>query len=316
MRNESFLKRLEGMPVPLLPTMVGAITLANFMQGLGYEWVRHVTLWIAMIIWICYVVKMVIYPKTCLGEYGKTIPRSLYAGFSMMMMGIGGYLFAYIPVLGKGLWLAGICIHACHILYFTVKAVGKNFSWDTCMPSWFVTYNGIMVSTVVGGAMGMPGLGKIIVYYGIAIYIILIPIMIYRLIKKPVNPAFYHTQAIVLAPCSLCLVSYINFIENKSLPLMIFLYICVILSTLFIIVKLPKFFSFPFNPGYAGMTFPMAIGTVATGKMAAALGAMGYENIKGILTQIAGFQCYLTTMIVGYVLLRFLMMFLKVSHES
>jgi exfoliative toxin A/B len=312
--ENNMIKRLERLPVPVLPTMVGAITLANFMRGLDYSWVYHITLWSAAIVWIFYLGKLMLYPQICKKEYGNTIPRSLYAGFSMIMMGFGAYLYAYVPKLGKGFWLLGIGIHICHILYFTYKSILKEFSWETFMPSWFVTYNGIMVSTVVGGNMNEPLIGKMIVYYGITIYFTIIPFMIYRLIKKPVNPAYYHTQAIVLAPCSLCLTSYINFIEEKNMLLLSILYLCVIISCVFVIFKLPKFFSFDFQPGYSGLTFPMAIGTVASVKMAGVLTNMGYEHVSAVITQISGIQFYLTTMIIGYVLLKFISMLFRVKQ--
>ena len=55
-------------------------------------------------------------------------------------------------------------------LVFTYNNVIKNFNMQTFVPSWFVTYNGIMVSTVVGGVMNEPLIGKIVVYYGIAVF--------------------------------------------------------------------------------------------------------------------------------------------------
>ena len=48
------------------------------------------------------------------------------------------------------------------------------------------------------------GILTCIVYYGIIIYFILIPMMVWRLITVEVKPAVYHTMAPVLAPCSLC----------------------------------------------------------------------------------------------------------------
>ncbi|WP_200801239.1 TDT family transporter [Clostridium sp. Marseille-P2415] len=313
MKEDNIVKRLAGMPVPILPTMVGAITLANFMQGFGYEWICHITLWSAAAVWLFYMGKIILYPQVCKNEYGNTIPRSLYAGLTMIMMGFGAYVFAYSPMLGKGLLLIGIGIHACHILYFTYRSMIRDFNWDTFMPSWFVTYNGIMVSTVVGSKIMEPLIGKMILYYGIGIYFILIPVMVYRLLKKPVNSAYYHTQAVVLAPCSLCVVSYINLIEDKNMILLTVLYLCVLASLMFILLKLPKFFSFEFYPGYAGLTFPMAIGTVASAKMAGICANMGYEGISNILTQITGLQFYLSAMTIGYVLLKFVSMLIKVK---
>lgn len=316
MKENTFLARIERMPVPILATMVGAITLANYMQNFGLEWVRHITLWIAIAVWLCYAVKIVCYPKTCLTEYNQTIPRSLYAGFTMVMMGVAGYLLPYAPGFAKGVWLLAIGIHAVHILYFTYRSVIKEFSWDVFMPSWFVTYNGIMVSTVVGGGMNEPILGTIIVYYGIAVYCLILPFMIYRLLTKKIGLGVYHTQAVLLAPCSLCVTSYLNFIENKNLYIVVFLYACVLLSTLFIVLKLPEFFTFPFTPGYAGLTFPMAIGTVASGKVAGYFTTIGKEEIAAVITQISGFQFYITTFIIGYVLLQFIILFFKVQKPE
>lgn len=309
------LERLQRMPVPVLPTFVGMLTLSNVYNTMGYPWVRHLSMWAATIVLILYIVKIACYPKTCLEEYKTTVPSSLYAGFTMVTMILGSYYFDFVPALGKGMWAAAIVIHAAHILIFTYRNVIRKRDVNTTVPSWFVTYNGIMVSCVVGGAMNAAGILKYIVYYGIVIYFILIPVMIWRLATVEVKPPVYHTMAVVLAPCSLCVVSYLNVISDPVPALVYVLYACVLASLAFILIKLPKFFSFPFAPGYAGMTFPMCIGIVATTRMSAWLTAMGNEAAAGVLKQLSGFQIYVTTMIVGYVLLNFLMMALRVKKK-
>ena len=308
--------RLERMPVPVLPTFVGALTLSNVLSGMGYTWIRHGTMWAATIILLLYIIKIVKFPKTCLKEYQTVVPCSLYAAFTMITMILGSYYFDYIPALGKGLWAAAICIHAVHILIFTYRNVIAKRDINTFVPSWFVTYNGIMVSCVVGGAMNAAGVLKYIVYYGIAIYFIIVPIMIWHLLKVEVKAPVYHTMAVLLAPCSLCVVSYLNVIPNPNAGLLYVLYGCVLASLLFIIVKLPKFFAFPFTPGFAGMTFPMAIGIVASTKMAGYLTGAGQEALAGVVKQISGIQIYLTTMIIGYVLLNFVIMALRVKKPQ
>lgn len=308
-------ERLERFPVPVLPTMVGALTLSNVYSGMGYAWVRHLTMWAATLVLLLYIVKMIRYPKVCMNEYKNVVPSSLYAGFTMMMMILGSYYFDFVPALGKGIWAAAIVIHATHILIFTYRNVIAKRDVNTFVPSWFVTYNGIMVSCVVGGAMNAAGVLKYIVYYGIVVYLVIIPIMIWRLLTVEVKAPVYHTQAVVLAPCSLCVVSVLNVLENPAPALVYFLYACVLASLLFIVVKLPQFFSFPFAPGYAGLTFPMCIGIVATNKMAGFVTAQGNEALGGMLTQLGGIQIYLTTFIVGYVLLNFLMMALRVKRK-
>lgn len=309
------MERLERMPVPVLPTFVGAMTLGNVYAGMNYVWVRHLTMWAATVILLLYIVKLIKYTEVCKKEYMTVVPCSLYAGFSMVMMILGSYYFDYVPAFGKGMWMAGLIIHAVHILVFTWRNVVKKRDINTFVPSWFVTYNGIMVSCVTGGAMNAGNILKIVVYYGIAIYFVLIPIMVWRLLKVEVKPPVYHTMAVVLAPCSLCVVSYLNVIQSPNQTVVYLLYLCVLASLLFILVKLPKFFSFSFVPGFAGMTFPMAIGVVATNKMSGYFAGIGKESLASITGQLAGIQIYLTTMIVGFVLLNFLMMALKIERK-
>lgn len=307
------MNRLEKLPVPILPTFVGALTLSNVYAGFGYSWLRHVMMWTAVVILICYIVKMIRFPKTCLEEYKAVVPCSLYAGFSMVTMILGSYFFELGFTAGKFIWGAGLAIHTVHLLVFTVRNMIMKREISTLVPSWFVTYNGIMVSCVTGGAMNAKGILTVVTYNGIAIYVILVPFMIWRLMKVEVKPAVYHTMAVLLAPCSLCVVSVLNVLEKPSQVLVTFLYLCVLASLVFILIKLPKFFSFPFAPGYAGMTFPMAIGIVASAKMGTFLTEGGQEALGNAVIQLAGFQTFITTMIIGYVLLRFFMMFIKIE---
>lgn len=309
------MERLERMPVPVLPTFVGALTLGNVYAGMGYSWVRHLTMWTATVILLLYIVKIVKYPGTCKKEYETVVPCSLYAGFTMVMMILGSYYFDYVPALGKGMVIAAVAIHAVHILVFTWRNVIKNRDVNTFVPSWFVTYNGIMVSCVVGGAMNIAPVLKIVLYYGIVVYFVILPFMLWRLFTVEVKAPVYHTMAVLLAPCSLCLVSYLNLAAAPNKMLVFVLYICVLASLTFIIVKLPKFFSFSFAPGFAGMTFPMCIGIVATNKMTAYLAGNGMESLARLTGQLSGIQIYLTTMIVGFVLLNFLIMALKIERK-
>lgn len=312
MEKKSIVQKIENIPVPLLPTMVGAATLSNVYLTFGYTWVRHLTMISASIILLAYMLKIFKYFGTVKKEYSNTVPASLYVGFTMITMILGSYYFDYNQVVGKALWFIGVVLHAIHILIFTYRNVIKGINMDTFLPSWFVTYNGIMVSTVVGGVMNEPLICKIVVYYGIGVFAFIIPFMVYRLIKHPIKDAVYHTQAILLAPSSLCVVGYINFIkENPNKTLLYALYVCVLLALLFIIYKLPRFFSYSFTPGFAGLTFPMAIGIVASLKMSAFVTANGNEVLGNIIKEISGIQIFLTTVIIGFVLYNFARMFVN-----
>lgn len=311
MESNSIIKKIKNMPVPILPTMVGAATLSNVYQILGYNWIRHITMVSATIILIAYIIKLTLYFDTCKSEYSNTVPASLYAGFTMILMILGSYYFTYNNFIGKTLWYVGLILHAIHIVVFTYRNVIRGINRETFVPSWFVTYNGIMVSAVVGKPMNEPFLCRLIVYYGIIIFIIILPFMIRRLRREPLKEALFHTQAILLAPSSLCLVTYLNFIDNPNKIIIYILYIIILLTLLFIIYMLPKFFSYTFTPGFAGLTFPMAIGIVASIKISGYFDSLGYENLSYITKEISGIQIYITTTIIAFVLYKFVHLLFK-----
>lgn len=311
MNKKPFKQKLLGLPVAILPTMVGAATLSNMWAPLGFPWIRHLTMWLAALVLICYIGKIICHFDFVKDEYAHTIPASLYAGFTMLTMILGNYIFTYNAVIGKSLWFIGLILHTLHLLLFIYRHVIKGIQRDTFVPSWFVTFNGIMVSCVVGVPMEEPALCKFIVYYGILSLVIILPFMIFRLYKYPIADALFHTKAIILAPSSLCLVSYLNFFTTPSSFVVYALYSVVFISLLYVLVKLPAFFSFSFYPGFAGLTFPMAIGIVASSKMSAFLLANGQETWGEIIHQVTGIQLFVTTAIIAYVLFNFFIIFLK-----
>ena len=316
MPQKSLKDKLANLPVPILPTMVGAATLSNMWAPLGFTFIRHLTMWASAIILFCYIGKIICHFKTVKGEYANTVPASLYAGLTMLTMILGSYVFDFSPLIGKAMWTMGLTLHALHLVVFIYRNVIKGFNQATFVPSWFVTFNGILVSCVTGLPMNEPVLCKFIVYYGLAALVILLPLMVIRLIKQPITTGpLFMTKAIILAPSSLCLVSYLNFITEPSTWVVYGLYAVILVSLVYILIQLPKFFSFAFHPGFAGLTFPMAIGIVASNKMSAFLMSAGNEALGNTVKQIAGVQLYLTTAIIGFVLFNFFMMLVK-SYQT
>lgn len=303
---KQLLHNTKHIPLPLVPCMLGACTLAGIYNSLGFYFIRHITILVAIVVVLSYLAKILIHPTIIKEEYKNPVLCSLYPGICMVTMVIGSYISEYFWQFGRTIWFIAICFHLIHIVVFTFLHFIKSRDINTFLPTWFVTYNGIMVSSVVGANMQASKFLTFVVYYGIAIYFLILPIMIWRLIKFEIKDTMQHGTAILLGPCSLCIVSYINIINNPNKILVWILYICVILSLLYILIKLPKFFSYAFTPAFAGLTFPMAIGTVATQKMIGYLNSVNDENIANILKQLEGVQIYLTTAIIAFVLFNFI----------
>jgi exfoliative toxin A/B len=153
-----------------------------------------------------------------------------------------------------------------------------------------------------------------IVYYGLGVYAILGISMLIRVASKPINPPLLHTKAIFLAPAALCLVGYLNVIQNPVNVIVLVLYGAVFLSFLYFLKNLPAFFAVPFAPGFAGMTFPNAIGIVASFRMSAYLKGADNELLSAIVREVAGIQLYITTAVIALVVFNFIKIFRK-SYE-
>ncbi len=303
----NIMSKIERMPIPVVATAVGACTLSNVYSGLGFPLVRHITMILSTFVLIAYIYKFIKYPEAIKKDYSNTIFASLYGVISMLIMLLSSYYMTWVPVF-KYVLVFAIFLHAGQIIVFLYLNLGKNFNKTTFMPSWFVTLNGIMVSTVVGAAVVPVPIAKAVLYWGIFAYTFTIPFMVVRLRKHEILPASYHTQAILIAPASLIVASYINLVPNPSIGFISIYYIALLLSLIFVIIKLPKFFSVPFAPGFAGLTFPMAIGVVASQKMVGLLNAQGYEQLGNILNQVVGIQIYITTAILAFVIFNFYFM--------
>ena len=84
-------ERLKNMPVPVVATMLGAATLSNVYQSLGFDWVRHLSMWASTLVLLFYIAKIIIHPSAVKAEYSNTVPASLYAGITMVTMILCSY---------------------------------------------------------------------------------------------------------------------------------------------------------------------------------------------------------------------------------
>ncbi len=299
--------KIKNLPVGALATAVGAATLSNVYNTFGFSLLRDLFMYLGIIIFILGLFKLTIYRKVFINEYkNNVVLASLYGTFSMLAMILGSYILPLNKNFGILLWSFGVLFHAALIFIFTFKYIFKDFKTDNLVPSWFVTYNGIMVSIVIGGGIHAPLIKKIILYYGISIFIIIIPFMINRLVIKPLPEKLIHTKAILLAPSSLCVVSYLSVEKNPNFFIISLLYAIVLITLIYILLQIPKFFSYTFHPGFAGLTFPMAIGTVASLKMSAYIYSLGYIKSALFIKNITGLQIFVTTGIIAYVYFNFL----------
>ena len=316
------MSKLKGLPIGFVGTCLGLATLSNVYNLLGYPWVRHLCMWLAGLAAVLGVLKVVFFFDKVKEEYKNGVLAAMYTTITMCAMLFGSYIASYNLAVGKSIFLVGMSIHMAMILCYTIYHIFMNFKSDFLLPAYFVTYNGLLVSTVAGINMLPPKLAMGITFYGIGIYILILIFLIPRIIRKPIPANFVQTKTVLLAPCSLCFVSYLNFNNVESLKglfnpnVALLLYICVLLSLLYILMNTFKFFESGFTPLFGALTFPMAIGTLAGFRAGVFFSGMEtYKTLGTFAVNITGFQLLISSTYMCLVFFNFIKMYLNSKKE-
>ena len=243
---------------------------------------------------------------------GSVVPT--YAMGTMVVSKAVGLL---APTLGQGLWLFAVIIHLVFLATF-VWHRARAFEIHHMVPSWFVPPVGIIVADVAYPGGPFASLATGLLWFGMACYGLMLPLMLYRLIfSHEVPDAAKPTIAILAAPASLSLAGYLTVSQDPSLLLVAVLLGIAVLMTGIIYLAFIKLLRLPFSPGYAAFTFPLVIGATALFKVSHLLSqwpeAARYAEQ---LHQLAYLELGVATLVVGYVALRYLMFFLPAVQDD
>ncbi|WP_297286149.1 hypothetical protein, partial [uncultured Brachyspira sp.] len=150
--------KLKGLPIGFVGTCVGLATLSNVYNLLGYSWVRHLCMCLAGLAAVLGILKVIFFFPKVQEEYKSGVLAAMYTTITMNTMLFGTYIAGYNAALGKAIFLTGVFVHMAMILCYTIYHIIMNFKVDFLLPSYFVTYNGLLVSTVAGINMLPPKL--------------------------------------------------------------------------------------------------------------------------------------------------------------
>jgi tellurite resistance protein TehA-like permease len=144
-------------------------------------------------------------------------------------------------------------------------------------------------------------------------YGVILVLLLYRLIFLPEVPdAAKPTIAILAAPASLSLVSYLHIEPEPSVFLCSVLLGVALLMSALIYLAFPRLLRLPFSPGFSAYTFPTAIGATALYTLAAYLeNYPALSGYSGQLRLLGGIELAVAVAVIGYVCLRYLLYFLK-----
>lgn len=259
----SFSQNLKRIPVGLSGTGLGIAGLGAAYAALGYGGIKSVTSAISGMIIILFVFRKIIHFDILREELEHHTLGSFIPTFDMALMIVASSLLPYSGILGRGLWLFAIAIHIVYFLIFSYHRI-KDFNLNHMVPSWFVPPIGIVVASTTATHMGYDPLAQGIFYFGFVAYMILFPVMIYRLIfADRVEDQRVPTFGVMGAPASLCLAGYLTAFPEPNSIIVGLLLSFAVLNTLLVYMSFIRIRKLAFNPAFASLTFPLAIGATA-----------------------------------------------------
>jgi exfoliative toxin A/B len=291
----------EKTPVPMSGLMLGIASSGNMVPDL--KWLFGP---IAAVILLMLVIKIA-YDKNLRNELKNPAVAGIAATFPMAVAILSTYLKPYAPDLAFLLWVSMMILHIALMVYFTWAFMFK-FDLKKCLPCYFVIYVGFTVNAIVAPVFGQILLGQIIFWFGLISYLVLLPPLLYRVVKIGGIPdPLFPTVAIFAAPASLCLVGYYKVYaspENWMVALLLTLSLASYVAVLFL---LPRIFRKGFCPAYSALTFPLVISAIATNASYLYL-SQTYSNVQ-VLQYLAWFETALALVIIAFVLVRYTMHF-------
>lgn len=253
---------LKKYPVPVSGLILGFASSGNLIQNYGGLY-RNIFGILSFILFIFIIAKIIMYRNAVTESLNNSITGSVFPTLSMSIMILSTYLKPYASATSFIIWTIGFVMHIILIIWFTRKFV-ISFSIKQVFPSWFIVYVGIAIASVTGPAYNMIIAGKSAFWFGFTAYLILLPIIIYRVVKiKEMPQPALPTLVIFSAPASLLLAGYINSFKEKTMIIFWFLMAVSIIMYITAIIMMPKLLTIKFYPSYSSFTFPLIISGIA-----------------------------------------------------
>lgn len=298
---------LRHIPTPLAGLALGIAALgAGWDLMLSQNVARYSGAALAAMLLLPVLVKFLLHPLLLWRELEHPVAGGVVPTFSMATMLISAAAQPLAPAMAGTVWLLAVGLHLTFMLLFLLHRL-HSFELAEMAPSWFVPPVGIVTAALTCPPEALE-LAHHLMWFGLANYCLLLPLMLYRLLVAGALPlAARPTLAILAAPANLCLAGYISVSDEPSLLLVTVLGTLAQVISLVIYAALIQLLRLPFSPAYAAFTFPIVIGATAMLKLEALLQSLDISpplvHAVGLLAEA---ELFCASLMVAYVAFRYL----------
>lgn len=249
---------IKKIPLAMAGLILGIFGLGNLLTSYG-EIYRTICGGIGIVLYILYIARLMIYRENIGEELKNPMVATVFATFPMASMLLGAFLYSFSKNIGFYFWVFGVALHGLLIIWFTMTvAIKKDIK--TVFPTWFIMFVGIVVASVTGKMFGMVVIAQRCFWFGLIAYLILIPIVCYRVfVFKNIPEPALASLVVFTAPGGLLLAGYANAFETKQMAIVLGLMILSAIFYLLALSQLPRVMKLPFYPSLSAITFPTVI---------------------------------------------------------
>ncbi|WP_350343003.1 TDT family transporter [Proteinivorax tanatarense] len=295
---------IKKTPYPIAGLMLACATLGNLLAIYG-SFFRYLFGALAFCILALILIKVIVMPKSLVTAFENPVVASVLPTFSMGLMVLSTYFTSFI-LFANVMWFSAVLLHLILMAVFTFKYI-LNFDIKAVFPSYFVVYVGLVVGSISAPAIGQQSIGQVIFWFGFLSYLVLLPFVLYRVIKiKAMQPPALPTLVILTAPASLCLAGYISSFPQPNNALIYFLSGLAFVMFVAVAIKIPNLLKSEFYPSFSAFTFPFVITAVAFKNLSSINDFYGYMIFARFL------EIWATIMVI-YVVIRYLMFLLSLE---
>lgn len=297
----TFIKKL---PIALSGIMLSLASLGNLMAHYSLISKKLCGL-LSFSIFILLTLKIILFPSDIVKDLKNPLIASVSPNYDMGLMILTTYIKDMFFNFALCIWIVAILIHIGLLIFYT-KTFLLTFDITKLFPTTLIIYVGLGVASITSLYFNLPILGKYFFWFSFIAFIILFPILVYRVfIIKGLPKETLPTLTVFTGPASLTLSGYLNSFENKNIYMIGFLSIFALIIYILVLMSFPYLLKLEFSPSFASFVFPTIITASAMKKTDLYL--ISIDKTIYLLKYVVLFQEIVAILILIYVSSKYIM---------
>ena len=236
-----------------------------------------------------YALKFARAPDAVRAEFADPVAINFFPIAGMVILLLATAALPYSRPAAHALWLAGVIITFGLTLVIVSQWLSHRREIHHVSPAWFIPPVGNALAPVTGAALGHVELAWMLFTVGLVFWIVLLPIVLYRLMfHERLTPQLLPTMAVLFAPAAVDFNAYAGLALTDSIdPIGRVLYYASLLLTLVAATFAREYLRLKFALSWWAFTFPLDAMAIAALRYDALVARPSTAAIAAVLLALA-----------------------------